>query len=349
MSRTFVLLHRHGHRSPSSNVFAVESAAALQEVQMWSHLLVNEVEHDEMSKKHPIHSPYHDLHKRTDVASFPFGCLTSKGKMHMTKLGAALAKRHSSLKGVRSESHTVSVSATNFQRTQASVQALLLGMGARTEVPVVCRHVDDCGMAFFDKGDGVKTRNLIKTVQATPEFVALEAGSDISGARQLLMSELPSLTKGPSGGFNYFAAFDYFYCRLEHSLPVLPSLQGERVAAIIEQHMASRFRLYFTHPEHIAQFVLPLLQDIKQALQTKNLLTVFSGHDVNILGLLHGLGLSDRFPESYWPSFGSTVLLEVDHSKDEIVLWHDLSEQALASFSMGDLDEIMEKHRINIK
>jgi len=348
MSRTFVLLHRHGHRSPSSNVF-LESAAALKEVKLWSHLLVNENEHEELSKLHPIHSPFHELHKRTDVASFPFGCLTAKGKVHMTKVGAALTKRHASLKGVGSKNNAISASATNFQRTQASVQALLMGMGARAEVPIVCRHVEDCGMAFYDRGDGVKTRNLIKTVQATPEFVALEAASEIKSIRKLLTSELPFLARGPNGGFNYFAAFDYFYCRREHSLPFLPRLEGQEFASVIEQHMALRFGLYFTHPEHIALFVLPLLRDIQLALESKSLLTVFSGHDVNILGLLHGLGLSDRFPQSYWPSFGSTVLLEADQNANEILLWHDSDVQPLASFSFGELGRIMEKHRMNIK
>jgi len=283
------------------------------------------------------------------VASFPFGCLTSKGKVHMTKVGASLAKRHACLKGVGSQNKQVSASATNFQRTQASAQALLVGMGARAEVPVVCRHVDGCGMALFDRKDGARARDLIKTVQATPEFVALEAGAEIKGVRELLTSELPSLGRGPGGGFNYFAAFDYFYCRREHSLPVLPRLEGERFADIIEHHVASRFGLYFSHPERIALFVHPLLRDIQRALDSKGLLTVFSGHDVNILGLLYGLGLSDRLPRNYWPSFGSSILLQADDGTDEILLWCGTDEQPLASFTMSELARIMEKHRVNIQ
>ncbi len=347
-TRSFILLHRHGHRSPSLNIYQ-NSGSALKESSLWNHLIVNQSEHSELSNQHPIHSPHHDLIKRIDVQTRPFGCLTGKGKVHMTKIGASLLKRHPLLKGTEIDAQKISVNATNFQRTQASVQALLIGMGVRTSIPVHCRHVDICGMAFYDRIDMTKTRKIIKRVQLTPEFIALESTELIKDARKQLISELPQLaSNGPNGAFNYFAAFDYFYCREHHSLPIKQTLHDSRLSNVIERHMANRFRLYFTHKEHIAMFALPLLRDIRHAIDAKTLLTVFSGHDVNILGLLYGLGLSDAFPEGYWPFFGATVMFEVDHDTEQISIWLDLDNKPLASMSKQDFASIMENHQQNI-
>lgn len=346
--RSFVLLHRHGHRSPALNVFAARKARD-DEINLWSKLLVQESEHDDLNRAHPIDSPHHNVNERHDVKTFPFGCLTSKGKIHMTKVGADLANRHQGLKYLTPQE--TQVSATNFQRTQASVQALLVGIGAHENIPVLARHIERCGMAFYNRG-AAKTMDLIKTVQLTPAFVALEASNEIKEFRELMIKQFPMLATGYNG-FNYFGAFDYFKCRTEHSIPLVPELQDPHLATLIDNHMAARFHLYFTHDEHIAQFIYPLLQDIKKALFTdKKLLTVFSGHDVNVLGLLYGLKLSNLLPSNYWPEYGSTVLLEADRNTKQILVWvNDLQDTPLAMLSIDELDHIMSTHapHLNLK
>jgi hypothetical protein len=342
--RSYVLLHRHGHRSPAINLFTGDEA--LGESKLWHKLLVQESDHVEMSRMHPIVSPYHNSAERHDVKTHPYGCLTSKGRMHMLGIGNDLAKRHKYLKGVSAANTWVC--STNFQRTQASVQALLMGLGAKTDVSVFCRHADKCGLALYNKEGNVRTQQMLKAVQRTPEFLELEASPGIAAFRKTMLQEFPVLKNGYHG-FNYFGAFDFFQCRDKHSLPLIPALQDPAVALAINTHMAARFRLYFTHAEHIAQFILPLLRDIRKSLFTRtNLLTVFSGHDVNVLGLIYGLGIDHLCPPNYWPDYGSTLLLEANKATNEIVVWaHELQDEPLATISIEQLDDIVRRHEAN--
>ena len=95
------------------------------------------------------------------------------------------------------------------------------------------------------------------------------------------------------------------------------------------QHVVDRYQLYNTDPQHSASFSVPLLHAIVDslrpaaAMQAGPVVSVFSCHDTNLLGLLYSLrdlGASYRqqgegstaggLPEVIsWPGFG-----EQDHT-----------------------------------
>lgn len=95
------------------------------------------------------------------------------------------------------------------------------------------------------------------------------------------------------------------------------------------QHVVDRYQLYNTDPQHSASFSVPLLQAIVDSLrpaeslqvQTGPVVSVFSCHDTNLLGLLYSLrdlgvsyrrpgeeGGADGLPEVLsWPGFGKSA------------------------------------------
>jgi len=113
----------------------------------------------------------------------------------------------------------------------------------------------------------------------------------------------------------------------------------------------------------MAHFVLPLLDDFISALdQSDARLTVFSGHDVNVLGLLFGLGLHSKegVQAHYWPDYGATVLLEVCEKKGgktDVAVYLDAHLQEkedgknvrpLARITLEQIKGLMEQHRLEL-
>ena len=125
----YVTFHRHGMRAPIGNPLNQDS-----EVDSWSSELPTREVLEQLANKYPVR--VHDNNPEAfDIQSFPFGCITSKGVNHLIAVGRQLKER---FQPYRDTSH-FKVHSTNFQRTQVSVQSLLLGLDAApgTEIEVV--------------------------------------------------------------------------------------------------------------------------------------------------------------------------------------------------------------------
>jgi hypothetical protein len=71
--------------------------------------------------------------------------------------------------------------------------------------------------------------------------------------------------------------------------------------------------IFCSHAAHLAHFSLPMLEWLRSHLTnpTNQHLAIFSGHDVNLLGLLYALGAYKTLhSNSYWPEVGSVLLFE---------------------------------------
>eukprot|EP01041_Mallomonas_annulata_P011978 gene11978-25085_t len=121
-SRLYVIFTRHGHRAPARNLFSNQT-----EIDLWTNHLPTYGDLQELQSKYPVVSHPNNTIPR-DISALPFGCLTTKGLDHLKSVGEHLVKTFPSLKSP----HTIHVTATNYQRTQVSVQALLTGMNLST-------------------------------------------------------------------------------------------------------------------------------------------------------------------------------------------------------------------------
>jgi hypothetical protein len=82
------------------------------------------------------------------------------------------------------------------------------------------------------------------------------------------------------------------------------------------QHFVFRYWTYYRDPDHIANFIQPLIQDLIDVFLSNDRVVFFSAHDINLFGLLSVLGsarlttgpLSSSFSHenlySIWPEYG---------------------------------------------
>lgn len=181
MNRGYVVFHRHGHRSPVSNVF--RSAA---ETALWQALVVDPHALQSINHVYPVNT-YAQNKLPYDLSTYPFGSLTWKGYYHLQKVGKKL-RAH--FPNIVAPNNTYEVYSTNYQRTQASVQGLLLGMEAphNTSITVcfrifVYRYLNftiqvrnslECGLSFYE-GRAELAALLTSRVQASEPFLRIES------------------------------------------------------------------------------------------------------------------------------------------------------------------------------
>ena len=122
--------------------------------------------------------------------------------------------------------------------------------------------------------------------------------------------------------FDWMSALDYFTCRRGHGMPLDPAIAHLEVP--VYTHICNRYRHYLTYPRYIANFtglmVHELCSIIADSRDKPFQLHIYSGHDINILGLLYVLGATIIHPQYgtpyYWPDFGTTLALEVCGDSD---------------------------------
>jgi hypothetical protein len=144
---------------------------------------------------------------------------------------------------------------------------------------------------------------------------------------------------------NWMAALDYFSCRNAHDLPLHQELEEPHHAENMSNYVTSRFQLYYEDKEMRKIAVLPMLKHVvlKQFLSCivnlgyahavagttmddnqariekdaykKLPVLIFSGHDVNLMGLLVTLNSSGSPQSKTWPGYGATLAFELVHEK----------------------------------
>jgi hypothetical protein len=285
-------------------------------------------DHDHLERTYPIRNLNRTPPR--DLATAPYGRITAKGLERLRSVGSQLRSTFPHLTTDR-----VKVFATNYQRTQASAQALLTGLyDTHTSTPsppagvhVHVRPTPECPLAFYE-GNPVLSTQLLQLSQSSPDFVAHETSDEARYLREALAAALPGVQH--DGKFDWMAAFDYYVCREEHGLAVAPEVGP--LALRVKEHLHFRYNHYCRHPQHLAHVCVPLLTDIRTTLaatlvpgsssdsssssgSSSAALTIFSGHDISLLFLLHCLqsdlvASKDRHGAPFWPYFGSSLLFD---------------------------------------
>ena len=114
----WILFHRHGQRIPTRNI----TSNFAQETALWKSFLPSKDLITKLNSKLKIKTDSRNPIP-WDIASEPYGCLTSEGIGHMYNVGCALRKKYPFI--LRSN---FSVRSTNYLRTQLSAQSLLCGL-----------------------------------------------------------------------------------------------------------------------------------------------------------------------------------------------------------------------------
>ena len=165
----------------------------------------------------------------------------------------------------------------------------------------------------------------------------------------------------------------------------------DKLDAFISHHMSSRFWLYYQDHEHIAAVAKPLLVDLLQSLtdpaggpveqdanipssgnsttsssanvntlatnanSTNSLLTIFSGHDVNLLSLLTALGsdfIGKDAPSGYWPEYGDVIYFQLQGDQQTVQtfinnvplnLFGTKKTRGSPTFKISQLEELIAK------
>lgn len=325
----YIIFHRHGHRLPMK-ALGGPGISYHDELKLWKQFLPDEYRIEKLRTRIPIHQhPNNDIPR--DLRNEPFGRLTNKGMDFLNNKGKSLRSVFTNIKNINYKD--VKVYATNYQRTQLSVQELLNGLFDQfvdndnnndVKIPIIVRDIKSCSMSYFD-GKPDLAFSLIAKVQSTDKFKEIENDSKIIKVKEIMTKNLP-LIIGPKG-FDWMAAFDYFACRRAHDIKIYDDLVAYE--NIVKQHLINRYDVYLNHHEKFGNFVFPMIQDIIKEFDIKgkdctiNSLAVFSCHDVNILGLLYALKANMIKNATFWPYYGDTIILEHDASNKINVYYND--------------------------
>ena len=123
-------------------------------------------------------------------------------------------------------------------------------------------------------------------------------------------------------GFDWMSALDYYTCRRGHGMTMDPSIA--HLETQVYTHVCNRYSHYLTYPRYISNFKGLLVNELIHVIQNSKekpfQLHMYSGHDINILGLLYVLNATIIHPEYgtayYWPDFGTTLALEIVGEQD---------------------------------
>lgn len=153
-------------------------------------------------------------------------------------------------------------------------------------------------------------QKLIDDMTRSSAFEARE--SQMRPLRQKLEAALPFLS-APGNEFAWMYAADYFTCRSAHALPLAPGLGAEDAATAIGQLQWRFGRWYDSRPVR-AHATGPLLTEITHRMncllqgRADHRLSLYSGHDVTLLPLLHALsGTADHD----WPDYAAHIRFEL--------------------------------------
>lgn len=206
-------------------------------------------------------------------------------------------------------------------------------------VRIRVRDVSNDPLNAFDRNPELISE-LVMEVMASNEFAKRDGAAAPLAAR--LANVLPGLVRQNQGdfskrapsGINWVEAADHFVCRSAHGLDFAKFSDFEhddRVEQTLTAmfhptltHLAWRFRQWYQNKRLLAAIAAPPLREIADQMTAtpelgagdKRPFTVYSCHDVTILGLLYGIGadfLADDNSSSWrwWPKYGSQLVFEL--------------------------------------
>ncbi|KAL3903673.1 MAG: hypothetical protein SGILL_010357, partial [Bacillariaceae sp.] len=193
----------------------------------------------------------------------------------------------------------------------------------------------------FDRSPEMMAQ-LVSVVISSSEFQVRDGDAAPLAAR--LANILPGLArkkKNTSGfnaapsGINWIEACDHFVCRKAHNLELSRFSDFEhddRIESMLAAmahptttHLAYRFRQWYKNPKLLANIAAPPLREIcNQLMEASNLVdqsqqrpfTIYSCHDITILGLLYGIGAEFLSGDEtggwrFWPPYASSLVFEL--------------------------------------
>jgi len=211
-------------------------------------------------------------------------------------------------------------------------------------VPVQVRDLSQDPLNAFDRNPDL-IADLVSEVMLSDKFLQRDAAAAPLAAR--LANILPGLvrpfrtdfSKRSPSGINWVEAADHFVCRNAHKLDLSKFTDFEHddrveetLASLSHQtqtHLAWRFRQWYQNERLLAAIAAPPLREIANQLQAttelttvdKRPFTVYSCHDITILGVLYGIMadfLADEASSEwrFWPKYGSHLVFELVRIKD---------------------------------
>jgi hypothetical protein len=196
------VLHRHGDRAPMCDALQSQAQADL-----WAGRLPGADRLSVLSEGCPVASEAEQVPE--DLAGAPYGCLTTRGLGQLEDLGRRLVAEGD----VASRESVHRVRASNFDRTQRSVQSLLVGVAAAAADGAANGNATATGAAPpadlrirvppqaecpIDRwGASEELRVLTSTMAAEcPRFVDKEAS--LAPVRAALIDSIPYFRENPS-------------------------------------------------------------------------------------------------------------------------------------------------------
>eukprot|EP00603_Paraphysomonas_imperforata_P003439 CAMPEP_0114428966 /NCGR_PEP_ID=MMETSP0103-20121206/9222_1 /TAXON_ID=37642 ORGANISM="Paraphysomonas imperforata, Strain PA2" /NCGR_SAMPLE_ID=MMETSP0103 /ASSEMBLY_ACC=CAM_ASM_000201 /LENGTH=444 /DNA_ID=CAMNT_0001598247 /DNA_START=95 /DNA_END=1429 /DNA_ORIENTATION=+ len=286
-----------------------------------------------------------------DLKTYPYGCLTRRGVEHLQRMGAQLRDSFPEILADLPSLPTgqLKVCSTNYQRTQASAQAFLHGLGAPPGTPIQVREFTDCAMSFYH-GKRELSAQLSRRIRALEP--SLELDRAVAHTEEPLLACFPDMDTGAD--MNWIRVADHLNCQVAHDQELHPQVQPH--ADLLRGNSVQRFVTHYKDREFLAHFAGPLLLDVlleiraaaaarlaacssvsdsDSGVDMRPHVTVFSGHDVNILGML--FALNAVIDDAHWPSYGATLSFEVVEVLPE-------GEKGSAP---TDMDELLSRLRVH--
>ena len=369
------MVHRHGDRCPTEPALHTASELEYWRAQLSIDAAAMEVLDARFERRDAING--------TEV---PWGRLTRRGIAQTRARGTQIRNALIDACGcgdaaadaalVCGAVQRAKVYTSTYERTQRSVQSMLDGMvgdaaacdASATQQPLVSITSSSDDSAVINPWDSdTKMQDRVFAAARTEAFVLGEASA--AADRAALCDTLPLFGGGDcaensdvratrAAAFLWIRAADVFWTRNAHALEASTPLGMRSIA-----HTLWRFNSWYQDPAILGRAAVPLLERICAQFERVRAggdgrpdvpdLALFSGHDVTVLPLLHGLGCAGD-ATAQWPGYASAVTLELwQHESDfpDPASWSvrvlyadgngsDGSEPAhLRTLDLGDLGE----------
>ncbi|CAI5733499.1 unnamed protein product [Peronospora destructor] len=310
--RQLQVMHRHGDRTPLSNIFKGSSNPRLEEEEAlrWDLKLPAPTQLCFKFRVQTSGDAQKSLQQR------PFGHLTVQGIKQMRSCGNRLqeyCKEELRLDAVISEQ--LQIFSSGYTRTQISVQALLDGLLSNQP------HLNPSLSVLRPQED------IINTYGAFPEIMRMKADVETNNAefaarehemapiKLELMQLFPAIHSGQIP-FTWLTAADYFVCRRAHQVPFIHGTKVHGDAA--EKHLAFRFHQFYSHRTILKLVAGRLMHNVLREMQKARLdhreskkIIIYSGHDVGLLSVLRSMDAEIANDIGFWPDYSSALTLEL--------------------------------------
>ncbi|CAI5725992.1 unnamed protein product [Peronospora effusa] len=311
--RQLQVIHRHGDRTPLSNIFKGSSNAYSEEKEalLWDLKLPTPTQ---LCSKFRVQTSGDAVQR--SLQQRPFGYLTVQGIEQMRSRGNRLqeyCKEELRLDTVTSEQ--LQIFSSGYTRTQLSVQALLDGL--LSDEP----QLNPSLSVLPPEKDMINTYGVFPEIMKIKADIEMNNGEfasrehEMAPIKQELMRLFPAIHSGQIP-FTWLTAADYFVCRRAHQAPFIPGTEVH--GDVAEKHLAFRFHQFYSHRTILKLVAGRLMHNVLREMQKACLdhreskkIIIYSGHDVGLLSVLRSMDAEIANDIGFWPDYSSALTLEL--------------------------------------